>query len=146
MEELKQPEPIPDPSILDYERSILSDLNSASNCLLILGKGFSLTKTVASFLYQYKSEPGSLTTPYLMFLINFSDQQFKSLEYYLETLGPDTTLPLLKFATNDNLSNKRVDLYLKGGVFSISYKCLVLDLLTKRLSPSIITGFIINSA
>ena len=37
-------------------------------------------------------------------------------------------------------------MYLKGGVFSVSYKAIVLDLLTKRLSPSIISGFIINNA
>ena len=37
-------------------------------------------------------------------------------------------------------------MYLKGGVFACTYKILVLDLLTKKLSPSIITGFIINNA
>jgi DNA excision repair protein ERCC-4 len=52
---------------------------------------------------------------------------------------------MTKISSTDNLSNKRIDLYLKGGVFSISYKCLVLDLLTKRLSPTIISGFIINA-
>ena len=41
---------------------------------------------------------------------------------------------------------KRGDLYLKGGVFVVTYKQLVLDLLCKKLSPLIITGLIINQA
>lgn len=44
------------------------------------------------------------------------------------------------------ISNKRLDLYLKGGIFLVTYKILVLDLLTKRLSPAIISGLIINNA
>ena len=41
---------------------------------------------------------------------------------------------------------KRGDFYLKGGVFVITYKQLVLDLLCKKVSPLIITGLIINHA
>lgn len=41
---------------------------------------------------------------------------------------------------------KRNDLYLKGGVFVVTYKQLVLDLLCKKVSPLIITGLIINQA
>ena len=40
---------------------------------------------------------------------------------------------------------KRGELFLKGGAFAITYKQLVLDLLTKRLSPSVITGLLINN-
>lgn len=64
----------------------------------------------------------------------------------MTTLGKDTSIPLTKISSNDNLSNKRIDLYLRGGIFAVSYKALVLDLLTKRLSPSIISGFLINDA
>jgi hypothetical protein len=42
--------------------------------------------------------------------------------------------------------NKRAELFLKGGAWAITYKQLVLDLLTKRLSPSVITGFLVNNA
>jgi hypothetical protein len=41
---------------------------------------------------------------------------------------------------------KRSDQYLKGGVFCISYKQLVLDLLSKKVSPLIISGIIVNTA
>ena len=80
-----------------------------------------------------------------MFLVNFSDSEFNAIDFYMKTLGKDSCIPMTRIQSNESLSNKRIELYLKGGVFSISYKCLVLDLLTKRLSPSIIAGFIINS-
>jgi len=40
--------------------------------------------------------------------------------------------------------SKRTDLYLKGGVFNVTYKQLVIDLLSKKVSPLIITGIVIN--
>jgi DNA excision repair protein ERCC-4 len=56
-------------------------------------------------------------------------------------------IPLFKIHSSDaSVSNKRLDLYSKGGVFSVTYKILILDLLTKKLSPSIISGLIINNA
>ena len=41
---------------------------------------------------------------------------------------------------------KRAELYLKGGVFCVSYKQLILDLLCKKVSPSIIDGLILAQA
>ena len=41
---------------------------------------------------------------------------------------------------------KRTDLYLRGGVFVVTYKQLVLDILCKKVSPLIITGLIIAGA
>lgn len=56
-------------------------------------------------------------------------------------------LPVYKIQSSDSsLSNKRLDLYFKGGVFLVSYKILILDLLTKRLAPSIISGLLLNNA
>ena len=42
--------------------------------------------------------------------------------------------------------NKRAELYMKGGVFAVTYKQLVIDLLCKKVSPVIITGIIVNQA
>jgi hypothetical protein len=41
---------------------------------------------------------------------------------------------------------KRSAYYLKGGVFFVSYRQLVVDLLCKKVSPSIITGICLNQA
>jgi len=37
-------------------------------------------------------------------------------------------------------------LFLRGGVFAVTYKQLVVDLLCKKVSPLIITGVIVNQA
>ena len=81
----------------------------------------------------------------MIFLLNFTDQEYAAIEFYQK--GLPSSLPMLKIQSSDNVvSNKRLDLYLKGGIFSITYKILVLDLLTKRLSPAIVSGIIINNA
>jgi len=41
---------------------------------------------------------------------------------------------------------RRADTYLKGGVFFVSYKQIVIDLLCKKVSPSIISGICLNNA
>lgn len=41
----------PGTKLLDFEKAIVHDLNTKPNCLLVLPKGFSIAKTVASFLY-----------------------------------------------------------------------------------------------
>ena len=111
---------------------------------------------MATFLSQFycskDSSKDQQTSPFLIFILNFSDQEFAALETYLEILhkannSPLIPIPLIKIHSSEaSISNKRLDLYLKGGVFSVTYKILVLDLLTKRLSPSIISGLIINNA
>jgi len=35
---------------------------------------------------------------------------------------------------------------MRGGFFQITFKTLILDLLAKKISPSIISGFLINKA
>eukprot|EP00347_Sterkiella_histriomuscorum_P024144 403332158 len=139
-------------NLLEYERHILQDLNQNKNSLLVLARGFSVAKQVANFLMQYRKtfDCGNNvhSSPFLIFLINFSDSDYQAIEYYLQQCTYDGTNPLMmtRIAPSDSLTNKRIDMYLKGGVFSVSYKAIVLDLLTKRLSPSIISGFIINNA
>ena len=104
------------------------------------------------------------SSPFLIFLINFSEEEYNAIEFYLKqhtdgcseqipsqsdeeaTQPRVNSLPMTRIATTDSLTNKRIDMYLKGGIFSVSYKAIVLDLLTKRLSPSIISGFIVNES
>ena len=45
----------------------------------------------------------------------------------------------------ENLT-KRVDKYKEGGVFAVTYRQLVQDLMGSKLSPSIIDGLLINQA
>jgi len=125
-----------------------------------------IAKAVAHFLSTFKSlsprVPGKEceSFPDLIFLVNFNEMEYVCIEhwltiyaenYYQSVEGPKTKktiISLKKISNSDNsyVLNKRADLFLKGGAFAITYKQLVLDLLTKRLSPNVISGFIINNA
>lgn len=97
--------------------------------------------------------------PYLIFLVNFKEEQFRAIEFHVNKQANDLfnslkksnklpegtelnkLLPLKKLGSSDN--NKRNELYLKGGIFSVTYQQLVLDLLSMKLSPHIISGMIV---
>jgi len=74
-------------------------------------------------------------------MINFDETNYQSCEQSLQLLN--SKIPLVHMKGENT---KRSELYLKGGVFCISYKQLVLDLLCKKVSPLIITGLLINAA
>ena len=84
-------------------------------------------------------------SPYLVFLINFEEPEFECVEQSLLEFCGDLgqNLPIVHMK-GENL--RRSELYLKGGIFCLSFKQLVLDLLCKKVSPLIITGLIVNSA
>ena len=127
----------------DYEKTVVFELNKFTNSMVVFAKGMSIPKLVACFLYQYRISNNC--SPYLIFLINFTDSEFVAIEHFLKGEDDELPLTLVNVATTDHLSTKRIESYLKGGVFAVSYKALVLDLLTKKLDPSILTGFIINN-
>ncbi|TNV85624.1 hypothetical protein FGO68_gene6330 [Halteria grandinella] len=140
--------------LLPYEDMFVRDMNNFKNGLFVMGRGLNVPKLIALYLSQFRFPKSSnplesaqfqQTSPFLIFLLNFSDDDFTALEhYYKEHQG---TLPIYRVQSSDSaVSTKRLDLYLKGGIFLVTFKILVLDLLTKRLSPSIISGVIINDA
>jgi len=128
---------------LPYQEAIVKDLNTYHNCLLVLARGLSTAKSVALYLRQFTTLKPEAASPHLVFLLNFSDSEIAAIERYMA----GSTLPVHKVHSSDvSVSNKRLELYLRGGAFFVSYKILVLDLLTKRLSPSIVTGLVLNQA
>jgi DNA excision repair protein ERCC-4 len=109
----------------------------------VLAKGLSPARIVASYLHcTYNDLKSSDAWPYLVFLINFDDSELAAVEHSLTYFG-SSNIPVTHLKGE---VAKRSDMYLKGGVFSISYKQLVLDLLCKKLSPLIMTGIFLNRA
>lgn len=65
--------------------------------------------------------------------------------YYSSFLEENEVISVHKFSPSEMSSCKqRAEMYLNGGVYATTYRLLVLDLLTRKLPTSIITGFIIN--
>ena len=153
---------------LPFEQSLLSDLQSSDNqCTLnVFSAGVpTIPKAVAHFLSSFTSLTPRAGTkagesfPDLIFLVNFNDMEFACIEHWLtlyaehyyakedgKTKKNVVSIKKISSAESAHTLSKRAELFLKGGVFAITYKQLVLDLLTKRLSPSVISGFIINNA
>ncbi len=95
------------------------------------------------------------SSPHVCILINFNEQEFKAVEYYARKAtdygvasldrADDEDFCGLSFhnVTNDNYSS-RVNMFTKGGVFLMSHKVLLLDLVGKRFDPKLLSCLVIN--
>jgi len=139
--------------MLPLAEAVVGQMHKHKDCLVVLGRGFSVPKITANFLHvKYSTLSAQKYSPFLIFLINFDEVDFNSLTVDIENLlktqkrlGKQTTSINLTQLTSKDLL-KRNELFLKGGVYSVTYKQLVVDLLCKKVSPLIITGLIINQA
>ena len=122
--------------------------NPNGNCFVVLAKGFSVSKFVATLLYDkysIKAEPQSIDlggggtqkvvpracSPYLIFIINFDEIEYQSLQLNMELLKElddniETQSIKLTMLTQKDLL-KRNDLYLKGKFLLISSTHFVLQ-------------------
>ena len=99
--------------------------------MLILAKGISPTNTLTHFLTPFCPPPGETASPHLIFLLNCPDSLLQGL-----------TLPIYTPVLAES-SSKRAQRYMKGGLFAVTAKTLALDLLGKKFSGAIVTGFIL---
>jgi hypothetical protein len=138
---------------LPLAEAVVSHMHKHRDCLVVLGRGFSVPKITANFLHvKYSTPAAQKYSPFLIFLINFDEVDFNSLTVDINNLAArhlrkgkePTTITITQLAQKDLL--KRNELFLKGGCFSVTYKQLVVDLLCKKVSPLIITGLIVNQA
>jgi DNA excision repair protein ERCC-4 len=134
--------------MLPFADAVASQMHKHRDCLIVLGRGFSVPKITASYLYtKYSSALPQKYSPYLIFLLNFDEVDFSALTLDMQTLQRNSSLSpitMTQLTAKDLL--KRNEMFLRGGVFSVTYKQLVVDLLCKKVSPLIITGIIVNQA
>ncbi|PVH13883.1 uncharacterized protein CXQ87_002001 [Candidozyma duobushaemuli] len=137
----------------------------AKDGLLILGRGLGCEVITANLLYALSSpsvtlERGKTVTKKksLVILLGAGEEEIVKLNDLLVELrwlnavaGNDTENelePALRVVGGSDLANtnKRRDMYMKGGVLSISSRILVVDILSGILKPSDITGFFVLHA
>ena len=96
----------------------------------------------------------------MIFLLNFSEHEFTCVEQWLEkhqkeyAQGMDMSLEdgkpykelirLKPMVEGSGVQAKRQELYKSGGAFATTFRPLLLDLLSQKLSAANITGIIIN--
>jgi hypothetical protein len=126
--------------LLFYESNLLDQISQQQNLLWVTSKGLGIHKIIGAWLNRYIHRlklDNYEKKPYLIFLLHFNDEE------------------LLDIAMNEKLSIKKIqegqnrqrgEEYLKGGIFAITAKVLILDLLVKKVPGWVITGIIMAHA
>ncbi|XP_045534517.1 DNA repair endonuclease XPF [Papilio machaon] len=113
--------------LLPFEKQIFIDVQE-KDALLIMAKGINYDKVLANIIWVY-NDPGNL-----VLVLNSSDDEEK-------LFTTQFNLPSLP-----NIGAEREKTYLEGGVFFVSTRILVVDLLKNRVPVNHITGIIVLRA
>jgi len=125
-----------DSNLLDWESKLYLEVMEDDG-LLILAKGLGLDRIFLKIVQTFCKQDN------LVFVLNtIPEEQF----YYLNELSALGVQHLPKVLTSDNSAEERRKMYLQGGVFFITSRILVMDMLTKRAPIEYITGILINRA
>ncbi|CCJ30420.1 unnamed protein product [Pneumocystis jirovecii] len=128
---------------LSYQQVLVHEIYN-ENGLVILAKGLGLLNIVANLLHSYNL-PGCLTL-----VIGANAKQEELLKEMVDELGAsDNEVPREEFKIINNESgnsHKRESIYNSGGVFSVTSRILVVDLLTGIIDPVKISGIVALNA
>ncbi|CCJ29815.1 unnamed protein product, partial [Pneumocystis jirovecii] len=131
---------------LSYQQVLVHEIYN-ENGLVILAKGLGLLNIVANLLHSYNL-PGCLTL-----VIGANAKQEELLKEMVDELGAsDNEVPREEFKIINNESgnsHKRLiseSIYNSGGVFSVTSRILVVDLLTGIIDPVKISGIVALNA
>jgi hypothetical protein len=74
------PEEFKQHRLLRYEQQIERDLTLTRRALLVLPRGFCVARVVANYLQRFRpTDPKYKASPFLIFLVNFGDEDFEAL-------------------------------------------------------------------
>ncbi|CAG8453665.1 10156_t:CDS:10 [Dentiscutata heterogama] len=122
---------------LQYQREILNEL-LAEDGFLILSRGLGLRRIICALLKIYSH------TSHLVILLNTPANEEIIIKEELAEMG--VRKPGLRVVNNEMGTKERSELYLSGGIISITSRILIVDLLTKRIPSYLITGILVNHA
>ncbi|PNX86304.1 DNA repair endonuclease uvh1-like protein, partial [Trifolium pratense] len=127
--------------VLQFHEHIITELLEDTNGgLVILSSGLSLSKLISSLLLLHSSSQGTL-----LILSPPSSTLKSKINFHLKTLNPQF-YQIPAEITADLPIHHRHSLYTSGSVFFITPRILIVDLLTKKLPTSTISGLIILNA
>ncbi|KTW27428.1 hypothetical protein T552_02406 [Pneumocystis carinii B80] len=129
--------------VLNYQKVIIQEIYKEDG-LVIIARGLGLLNIVANFLHTCNL-PKTLTL-----VIGASGEQEEFLKEIVDESGAldkEVLRKEFKIINNESGSpDKREAMYDSGGIFSVTSRILVVDLLTGILDPSKITGIIALNA
>ncbi|XP_057775583.1 DNA repair endonuclease UVH1 isoform X2 [Salvia miltiorrhiza] len=117
--------------MVQFHQHIISDLlEEPSGGVVVLSAGLGLPKLVSSLLTLHDASQGSVL------ILNASPSQKASID-------ADSRFPSM---TADLPAHQRLSLYTSGGIFFITARILIVDLLTRRLPATAISGILLLNA
>jgi hypothetical protein len=126
-------------AMLGFHEQMVSELVEADG-VTVLAAGLGLTKVLASLLRLHVQEKSGE----LVLLLSTSDEQRQALREELQEQDATAALPLE--INNEYTSLERMQCYAKGGVFFITSRILIVDMLNERVPLSKVAGVVVNNA
>ena len=123
-------------NLLKYESSIFLELMKDDG-LLIIASGLGVDRIILKAIETF-CRPENL----VLVLNSYPEEQ----EFLINELSSHGVLHLPTIITSDVSSHERSNLYLRGGVFFVTSRILVVDMLTKRIPIEFITGILVHRA
>ncbi|KAI1006371.1 DNA repair protein [Podosphaera aphanis] len=129
---------------LKYQQEIFQELRQKDE-LVIIARGLGLPRLITNLLHSYDAAGNNLIV-----LLGADDRENVWIgealaEHAAISMAPKTRG--LRIVNTDAMSVRtREKIYKKGGIFSITSRILVVDLLTTLLNPETITGLIVLHA
>lgn len=129
--------------LLPFHRAILHRLIPAENdelrdLLVILAPGLGLRKVVSTLLRVY-ARPNSL-----ILVLNASESEVAAMNHCISMLGMNENV--IQDIHHDMSAKQRAELYVSGGIISVTSRILVVDMLSKRVPTNALTGMVVLHA
>ncbi|KAI9839705.1 MAG: hypothetical protein M1837_002052 [Sclerophora amabilis] len=129
---------------LEYQQDIFQDLRSEDQ-LIVLARGLGLLRIVTNLLHSYDAAGNNL-----VIVVGADDREN---DWITEALAEHAAISMAPNARGFNTINSdsisvasREQMYSRGGIFSITSRILIVDLLSALLNPATITGLIVLHA
>ncbi|GMH29781.1 hypothetical protein Nepgr_031624 [Nepenthes gracilis] len=128
--------------MVKFHEHIISDLIENSNGgLVVLSSGLALPKLIASLLFLHSPDQGTLL------ILSATATQKQSILLSFSTFNPQNPNPNVPTEITSELAARQRDaLYNSGGIYFITSRILIVDLLTSKIPTSKIAGILILNA
>ncbi|KAM3462578.1 hypothetical protein MY5147_007068 [Beauveria neobassiana] len=138
------PQPVKLSLPLEYQQALFQELRSEDE-LVVLARGLGLMRLVTNLLHSYDAAGNNLIV-----IVGAEDRENGWIGEALAEHAAISASPKARGLTVVNTDfqsvGAREKMYAAGGIFSITSRILVVDLLTALLSPETITGLIVLHA
>ncbi|KAF4583025.1 MUS38-like protein [Ophiocordyceps camponoti-floridani] len=138
------PQPVKLSLPLEYQQSLFQELR-AEDELVVLARGLGLMRLVTNLLHSYDAAGNNLVV-----VVGADEQENgwmgEALAEHAAVSGSPRARGLTVVNTDSQSVASRQKMYAAGGIFSVTSRILVVDLLVRLLDPESITGIVVLHA